>query len=187
MLEVDAGEDRWFVGTVRAGAADLAVLHLKRQPESFLDVFSPTVAEERLEGRQKRRVVRDLRLYPGYVFVKFNPHRERWRSFNGTVGCGKLLGANSDNLPLALPRGFVEELQGLQAGGLLTAVRADAVVHHFVKDQSVLVRSGSWAGHTGEFSRYRKGSLVLFMTLFSQRVELEFKPHECQPAPPKAA
>ena len=186
-MDVEVGEDRWFVGTVRAGAADLAALHLKRQPDSFLDVFTPKVAEERLEGRQKRRVVRDLRLYPGYVFVKFNPLVHRWRSFNGTVGCGKLLGANSDQLPLALPKGFVEDLQGLQAGGLLTAVRADAVVHKYAKGDAVEVRSGSWAGHQAEFSRYRKGSLVLFMTLFSQRVELEFKPHECQPAPPKAA
>lgn len=180
MIEVSG--ERWYAATTRGGVGDLAVMHLKRQG---FEAYCPKMASHKME--RAREVVRKIQLFPGYVFVRFDREVARWRSINGTIGCGHLLGQTSDALPLALPVGFVEELQGDEASGTLTCYSADLKVMKYCRGDQLKVRIGPWQDHIGGFSRYRKGSVLLLMTFFSQQVEIAFRPHEVAPASPKAA
>ena len=47
-------------------------------------------------------------VFPRYIFVAINLHRDRWRCVNGTIGVASLFMA--DDLPLPVPSGVVETL-----------------------------------------------------------------------------
>lgn len=125
-------------------------------------------------------------LFPGYVFIALDLKMEPWGRVNGTIGVGKLL-PEGEAGPKPLPTGFVEELRELHLGGQLTAVRAELAVFNFSRGDRVLVRAGGFEGFTGEFVRYRKGSLMLLMTLLGREIELGFPAHQVVPAPQIAA
>jgi transcriptional antiterminator RfaH len=86
----------------------------------FLPQMLKTVRHAR-----KMRTVRTP-LFPGYVFVRLDLARDRWRSVNGTFGVVRMI-MNGD-LPAPAPVGVVEALQagcdrfGTLAGGLHLAV-----------------------------------------------------------------
>lgn len=53
-------------------------------------------------------------LFPGYLFVKLDLARDRWRSVNGTFGVARLVMAH--NTPAAVPVGVVECLRDMVDG-----------------------------------------------------------------------
>jgi transcriptional antiterminator RfaH len=71
--------------------------------------FYTWLPQYRRTRKHARRVDNVLApLFPGYLFVRFDPAVERWRSINGTFGVIRLL-CNGDT-PLAVPDGLVEEI-----------------------------------------------------------------------------
>jgi transcriptional antiterminator RfaH len=80
-----------------------AEIHLLRQGyRAFLPIMTKTVRHAR-----KLRTVR-APVFPGYLFVALDLHRDRWRSVNGTMGVSSLIMAES--APLPAPHGVVERL-----------------------------------------------------------------------------
>jgi transcriptional antiterminator RfaH len=80
--------------------------------------------------------VRLTPLFPGYIFVSFDPDNAPWRSINGTLGVRRLLG--SDARPQPTPPDLVPTLAGRCQNGLLE-------VHPFSAGDAVRILSGPFA------------------------------------------
>lgn len=94
---------RWFVAQTKTGGEALAQLNLERQQfGTFLPRSYRTI--------RHARAIRTVRsaFFPGYVFVRFDPERDRWRSIDGTIGVIRLVKA--EDRPLPAPVGLVEAL-----------------------------------------------------------------------------
>lgn len=71
-------------------------------------------------------------LFPGYLFVRFDPEVERWRSINSTFGVIRLL-SNGD-VPLAVPDDLVETImQRRDESGLVVLPTKRLAVGNAVK------------------------------------------------------
>ena len=95
----------WYVAQTKPNGGAIAERHLARQG---FRVFAPV--EERT-CRHARRFYTSMRpLFPGYIFVSFDPATARWRAINGTQGVLKLVSFRRDEpaqVPLALISGMM--------------------------------------------------------------------------------
>lgn len=89
--------NKWFVIQFKPNSHRLAERNLHRQGfESFLPLYE-------LTKHKYNRYVSELRpLFPGYMFVAFNPTGGLWRQINCTIGVSKLVSFGSKPIPIPL-------------------------------------------------------------------------------------
>lgn len=167
---------RFYVAGTLGSCYPAVLDHLRRA--GFEDSHQIWLRETRLE--RGVRTVRKLLYFPGYVFIRFDTARDPWQRINRCVGVNRLLPVGAEE-PRPLPEGFVEGLLEASSGGLLDRERAECVVHKYVRDEDVRVRCGGFEGQVGKFAYYRKGSLVLLLSLLGRECQLTFRPHEVEP------
>jgi transcription elongation factor/antiterminator RfaH len=132
---------RWYAARTRPGREAGACAQLEAQGfATFLPLVARTVRHAR-----KLRAVR-APLFPSYVFVAFDPARERWRSVNGTFGISRLVMAGER--PAPAPPGVVEALIALRDE--TGCVRLDADLR---AGQRVEVIAGPFARALGSLAR----------------------------------
>ena len=135
-----SGGDRWFLVHSRPGRETLASQHLQRQA---FEVFLPRIMKSVRHAR--RLEIRLAPYFPGYLFVRLDPGRDRWRSVNGTLGVAYL--APPGGAPQPVPEGIVEALlasadrNGLNSG------------QHLSHGQSVRMMAGPFAEQIGTIDR----------------------------------
>ncbi len=103
---VDSG--RWFAVKAQPGREQLAALHLRRQSFS---TYLPLIASVVRLPTRTQTVQKPF--FPGYLFVKLDLRRDRWRSINGTVGVSRIV--QFGDSPAPAPVGLIEEMQALTA------------------------------------------------------------------------
>lgn len=108
LSEVERDSSRWYAAQTRAQCEDLALRHLARQG---FTAFCPRRRAGRKVGRH--HVDRLEAFFRGYVFVRLDLERCRWRSVNGTVGVARLVSFGAAGRPAALPVGLIEHIQYL--------------------------------------------------------------------------
>jgi len=95
---------KWFILQFKPNSHQLAERNLHRQGfESFLPLQETT-------KHKFNRYVRDLRpLFPGYMFVAFDPASGPWKQINSTIGVSKLVtfSGQPSPVPLALMSGLM--------------------------------------------------------------------------------
>lgn len=95
----------WYVAQTKPNGCAVAERNLARQGFRY---FSPS--EERT-CRHARKFYTSVRpLFPGYIFVSFDPATARWRAINGTHGITRLVSFQRDEpaqVPLALISGMM--------------------------------------------------------------------------------
>ncbi|WP_306120549.1 MULTISPECIES: transcriptional activator RfaH [unclassified Roseitalea] len=97
---------RWYAAATQPRRETYAIGHLERQG------FVTFIPRRRVTVRHARRTsTQILSFFPGYVFVRFDPNRDRWRSVNGTHGVRSLV--MEGEMPLPAPQGLVETLQAM--------------------------------------------------------------------------
>ena len=134
-------DEYWYLVQVKPNGYRLAERNLARQG---FTCFQPMVRATERRGAHFRPVSRPL--FPGYLFVAFDPARAPWRKINSTAGVSRLLSLG--NVPQEVPKGLVAELRArLDAEGHVTL--ADNVE---VGDR-VEIQSGPFAGFLGEVAR----------------------------------
>ncbi|MGH6836902.1 MAG: transcription termination/antitermination protein NusG [Methylocella sp.] len=69
-------------------------------------VFLPRMTRTVRHARRLRTL--DAPVFPRYLFIVLDLHKDRWRSVNGTVGVASLIMAR--DMPEPVPQGVVEEL-----------------------------------------------------------------------------
>jgi len=108
-----AKTNTWFLAQVKPNCEALAQRNLARQG------FEAFLPQEEVTREMRGRFVTKLRpVFPGYIFVAFDPERGHWRSINGTYGIARLVSFGSQ--PAAVPTGLVDQLKSrCTDGGLL--------------------------------------------------------------------
>ena len=110
-------EKIWFLLQFKPNSHRLAERNLMRQGfETFLPMQEVT-------RRKSTRFVNDLRpLFPGYMFVAFEPKSAPWRKINATIGVSKLV--SFDGQPKPVPFDLVSGLmQRCDTAGKLLPVK----------------------------------------------------------------
>lgn len=109
----------WFAVNTRPRCEAHAARHLARQG------FAPWLPEVRATRRHARKTETiATALFPGYLFVGFDPAVQPWRAINGTVGVRRLV--SQGDRPLPVPDAFINELRGRQgADGFFAIATGD--------------------------------------------------------------
>lgn len=112
-LEPDNWPDNWFVAQLKPNGAALALRNLARQG---FETFLPARMESAGTARPRRRA-----LFPGYLFVRFDPAASGWGAINATRGITRLI-LSDPRQPHPLPGAFMAGLIArCDASGLVTA------------------------------------------------------------------
>ena len=154
-------EEHWYLVQVKPNGYRLAERNLARQG---FTCFQPLVRATERRGAQFRPVSRAL--FPGYLFVAFDPARAPWRKINSTAGVARLLSVG--NAPQEVPGGLVAELRArLDAGGHVNL--ADNVE----VGNRVEIQSGPFSGFLGQVARLApKARAHLLVDLMGRRAQV---------------
>ena len=107
MIQPTSPEDsspRWYVVHTQPCSEDRASMRLNAQG---YDVFCPRLRKTVRHARKSENKL--VPLFPGYLFLRLDISRDRWRAVNGTRGVIRLL--TQGDVPQAVPAGIVEELR----------------------------------------------------------------------------
>lgn len=96
--------EAWYLVQFRPNCFSLAHRNLTRQG---FEVFCPRIAETRKSRGQFRSVRQPL--FPGYLFVHFNPSETGWRSIKGTRGVSQLV--SFAGVPEPVPSTLIDGLR----------------------------------------------------------------------------
>ena len=97
-------ELQWFLAQLKPNAQAIAVRNLDRQG------FATFLPQHRVTRRQSGRFIDTLRpLFPGYLFVGFDPNTAPWRKINATSGVSRLV--SFDRRPRAVPTVLIDDLR----------------------------------------------------------------------------
>lgn len=102
----------WFVASTRPHQESRAADNLRRQN---YDVWLPRLKRTRRHARRFDTVLTPV--FPGYVFIAFDPAVEPWRQINGTFGVRHLV--CGERGPRALPSSFVDQLKARSEGDVV--------------------------------------------------------------------
>ena len=96
---------QWYLAQLKPGGLKRARGNLQRQG---YQCFMPSLAITRRHGDVMRAATRPL--FPGYLFVGFEPDHQPWRTINSTYGVSRLV-ALDGRQPTAVPDAVIRELQ----------------------------------------------------------------------------
>ncbi len=101
---MDDRATHWFAAQLKPNGLSIAERNLARQGFAH---FTP----KRLETRRRanKSITAPRPLFPGYIFVRFDPAEPNWRALNGTRGLSRLI-MNDPRHPKALPEDFMAAL-----------------------------------------------------------------------------
>ena len=98
------GTARWYVVHTYSGHETKVKTNIEKMVEMrgmedlILEVVVPT--EERIEVRKGEKVIKERKMFPGYVIVKMVVTNESWYLVRNTQGVTGFVGHGSDPIPL---------------------------------------------------------------------------------------
>ncbi len=153
----------WYVVRTQSRAEEKALRHLTHQ--GFV-AYLPRYRRRIRHARRNEIVLRPL--FPGYLFVRLDPDRCRWRSINGTVGVCEIL-ANGDT-PLAVPDRIIEEIKAREDETGAVKLVAPSFAH----GQTVRLLEGPMADLNGLFEEMRdENRAILLVSLLGRKVRMQ--------------
>ena len=139
----------WFAAQLKPNGYAKAKHNLARQG---YETFMPLVERVVSHARTKKRVMRPL--FPGYIFITFDPEQTQWRSINNTFGVSSLIMART-NSPARVPDSLMTTLlAGCDVSGhILPPEKLNA-------GDKVRIISGAFEGTFAEVQRASEGERV---------------------------
>ena len=162
--------ERWYLVKAIPGRELTAEQQLRNQGfVGFLPKQMKTV-------RHARRVRVSLSAYfPGYLFVRLDLDRDRWRSVNGTLGVSYLVGRGER--PAPIPRGVVESL--IEAADDREVIPGPSLT----AGQTVRIGAGVFAEHLAVIERLDEaGRVRVLLEIVGGRVPVELRREFLAPA-----
>lgn len=97
-------EKKWFIAQIKPNSYHSAIKNLEQQG---FETFLPKI---KITQRQVNKfVVKNVNVFPGYMFVGFDPDIISWSKINSTYGVSKILISN--NKPAVIPTDLILELK----------------------------------------------------------------------------
>ena len=93
-------DKKWFIAQIKPNSYKTAILNLERQGfETFLPKMEIT------HKKINKFILKNVFVFPGYVFVCFDPRIISWTKINSTYGVSKILAFNKK--PSEVPSDFI--------------------------------------------------------------------------------
>ena len=162
-----ATTEPWFIAQLKPNGIGNALRNLHRQ--GFATFHPRQTATKRVRDRL---VTRDEPVFPGYLFVTFDPATAPWRRINGTLGVARLLTTPS-LVPAMVPADFMTALRQRCADDGL--VRPPDVL---VPGDVVRVVEGPFAETVSQIEALdRDGRIAILMDVMGQAVRVSLPAH----------
>ena len=95
---------KWVIAQIKPNSYQTAIQNLERQGfETFLPKMDIT------QKQKNKFLVKKVFVFPGYIFVCFDPHIITWTKINSTYGVSKILASN--NKPSEISSELIMELK----------------------------------------------------------------------------
>ncbi|MBI3410740.1 MAG: transcription termination/antitermination factor NusG [Planctomycetes bacterium] len=169
---------RWYVVKVQSGREESIKDAIERRVkiEGLQDCFGQVVipVEKVTEMRKNKRVVKDRKLYPGYLMVNLEFNDRMLYLFRETSGVGDFVGGGLNKPPQPMKDDEVQRM--LKTQGQPT-VDTGPEKFKFDKGDRVKVRDGTFAGMEGEVKELLEanGALRVELTIFGRPVPVELE------------
>lgn len=155
---------RWFAVKVQPRRDALAELHLTKQG---FETFAPKVAAAKRAATLRGKPLL-VPLFPGYLFVRLDLGRHRWRSVNGTIGVSHLV--QFGDAPAAAPCGLIEGLRARTMPDGRFSFDEDLQV-----GEAVRVVGGAFDGWIGRLKGCDgQGRVAVLLEAFAERAPVRF-------------
>ena len=167
---------RWYVVKVQSGREETIREAIERRvkieglQECFGQIIVPT--EKVTEMRNGKRVVKERKLYPGYLMVNLEFNDRMLYLFRETSGVGDFVGGGVNKPPPPMNDHEVARMKG-QRGETIDVVPKSK----FDKGDKVKVKDGTFAGMEGEVKEVldAKGAIRVELTIFGRPVPVELE------------
>jgi transcriptional antiterminator NusG len=169
---------RWYVVKVQSGREESIKeaierrVKIERLEEFFGQIIIPI--EKVTEMRNNKRVVRERKLYPGYLMVECEFNDRILYLFRETSGVGDFVGGAMNKAPPPMSDREVERMLGRQ-GEIVEGKVASKP--QFDRGDRVKVKDGTFAGMEGEVKDLleAKGHVSVELTIFGRPVPVELE------------
>jgi transcription termination/antitermination protein NusG len=169
---------RWYVVKVQSGREESIKEGIERRvkieglEEFFGQIIIPV--ERVTEMRNGKRVVRERKLYPGYLMVEVEYNDQILYLFRETSGVGDFVGGSVAHAPPPMPDREVERMLGRQGE------HVPGIAHpkpKYDRGDRVKVKDGTFAGMEGEVKELleAKGLVRVELTIFGRPVPVELE------------
>lgn len=177
-VAAEPSNKRWYVVKVQSGREESIKeaierrVRIERLEEFFGQIIIPV--ERVTEMRNSKRVVREKKLYPGYLMVECEFNDRILYLFRETSGVGDFVGGAMNKPPPPMTDREVERMLGRQG-----QVRPDdqPPKPQFDRGDRVKVKDGTFAGMEGEVKEIleAKGHVSVELTIFGRPVPVELE------------
>jgi transcriptional antiterminator RfaH len=154
----------WLVVNSHANQERVAIGNLVRQ---HYETYCPMILKRRSHARRVEEVIRPL--FPGYLFARLDPLRERWRPIASTIGVrsivhfGETLGTISDD--------FIHSLRLRENDGLILSPKTTYQV-----GQQVRLNAGAFDGVIATVLAVdEKQRLTILMDILQRQVRIKVR------------
>jgi transcription termination/antitermination protein NusG len=173
-----SGNKHWYVVKVQSGREESIKEGIERRvkieglEEYFGQIIIPV--EKVTEMRGGKRVVRERKLYPGYLMVEVEYNDRILYLFRETSGVGDFVGGGVNHAPPPMPGHEVERMLGRQGEQVPGITHAKP---KFDRGDRVKVKDGTFAGMEGEVKELleAKGLVRVELTIFGRPVPVELE------------
>lgn len=143
IANVENDPNHWFLTQLKPNGFGMALRNLRRQGIACFMPLQRGICSRTSHGKAARL----LPLFPGYLFVGFDPLSGKWQSVNCTKGVTRLVGFGR-GLPSPIPAALIEGLQARcdETGELLP-------IDDLVVGEKVRVISGPFANYIVEVEK----------------------------------
>src|SRR5437773_2902616 len=169
---------RWYVVKVQSGREESIKEAIERRvkieglEEFFGQIIIPV--EKVTEMRNGKRVVKERKLYPGYLMCEVEYNDRILYLFRETSGVGDFVGGSVNRAPPPMPPREVERMLGRQ-GEAVPGIQPGKP--KFDRGDRVKVKDGNFAGMEGEVKEIleAKGLVRVELTIFGRPVPVELE------------
>ncbi|MBM4071682.1 MAG: transcription termination/antitermination factor NusG [Planctomycetes bacterium] len=168
---------QWYVVKVQSGREESIKDAIERRVKieglqaHFGQIIIPV--EKVTEMRNNKRVIKERKLFPGYLMVQVQYNDDIQYLFRETSGVGDFVGATPNHPPQPMKEHEVERM--LKKRG--DTVPGEVSKPRFDRGDKVKVKDGTFSGMEGEVKELleAKGSVRVELTIFGRPVPVELE------------
>jgi transcription termination/antitermination protein NusG len=170
---------KWYVVKVQSGREESIrdAIEKRVKIEGLMEFFGQIIipVERVTEMSRGKRVVKERKLYPGYLMVHLDFNDRMLYLFRETSGVGDFVGGSYNKPPPPMSDKEVERLKNSQLGRDERTVQPDKAP--FEKGDHVKIKDGTFVGMEGPVKDIleHKGAVVVELTIFGRPVPVELE------------